>query len=142
MYRKAFQKVQKLIQSAITAFRECREAGIRTRAYAMLGHVGEEIRDMYKTIHFMKELRPDEVVFSLSSIYPGTVLAGQALKEGCISVNVWEERMVFGFGAPVYAPPGIDMQEFRGVMNAVVREFNLPKSNALRMWGVFCNSLF
>lgn len=109
----------------IRVFNECRRRGIRTRAYAMFGHLGEKLGDMYETIRFVGDLRPDDVVFSLSSIYPGTALARHALDEGFIEEDVWDSRMLQGLGAPIYIPKGVVFGDIMRVMGDAASRFNL-----------------
>lgn len=52
----------------------CKEAGIKTKGYFMLGLPGDTVKTMQDTINFANELELDEVMFSITTPFPGTQL--------------------------------------------------------------------
>lgn len=110
----------------------CKKIGLKTRAYVMFGHLNEKERDMFETIKFIKKLKPSDAFFSLTSIYPNTLIAKHALIEGRISKNIWEENMIKGFGAPIYTPEGLTLEDMKVILYAALKEFYLTPTGVLK----------
>ncbi len=68
-----------------------REAGIGFFAYMMIGIPHETRREMFATVEFAKQLKPDYAQFSICTPYPKTELYFQMLKEGIIPRDYWQE---------------------------------------------------
>ncbi len=60
-------------------FLKSREAGIRTRAYITFGLPGESEESVKETIEFLKRAKPDQIMLSLATIYPGTSLVSKKI---------------------------------------------------------------
>jgi len=116
----------------VKAFQLCKKMGVKTRAYAMFGHPKETAKEMRETIRFIKEINADEVFFSLTSIYPNTRLAAQAVKEGRISDCVWEENMRRGLGAPIYVPDNLTLEDMKGVLYDALMQFYLKPHTIMK----------
>lgn len=56
------------------AVRYCKQAGIKAKGYFMLGMSGDTVRTMQDTIDFADELSLDEMMFSITTPFPGTEL--------------------------------------------------------------------
>ncbi len=56
------------------AVKYCKRAGIRTKGYFMIGMPKDTVSSMQDTINFAKELRLDDVMFSITTPFPGTQL--------------------------------------------------------------------
>lgn len=56
------------------AIRICKEAGIRTKGYFMIGMPGDTIETMQNTLNFAIELEMDDIMFSVTTPFPGTEL--------------------------------------------------------------------
>jgi radical SAM superfamily enzyme YgiQ (UPF0313 family) len=54
------------------AVKFCRDAGIRTKGYFMLGLPGDTLKSMQQTVDFARELELDEAMFSICTPFPGT----------------------------------------------------------------------
>lgn len=98
-------------------FNMCRRAGIKTRAYGMLGFSGESIEDMKDTVTFIKKLKPDDFVVRLTDLLPGTKLFEQAKNEGLVTEHVWEEYMLGQIPYPIYIPEGIVFKDIRRILS-------------------------
>jgi radical SAM superfamily enzyme YgiQ (UPF0313 family) len=110
----------------------CKKIGLKTRAYAIFGHLGEGEREVYETIKFVKGLQPDDVFFSLMSLYPNTRITQQLLSEGVITNDVWERNMFNGLGAPVCLPEGMGLEDMKEVLTAAIEDFYLTPRYILR----------
>lgn len=76
------------------AFRLCREVGIRTVAYFMIGTPTERTReDVMDTIRYSIQLDPDFVMFNVLTPFPGTTLYDEGLRDGVLDVSPWIEFM-------------------------------------------------
>jgi anaerobic magnesium-protoporphyrin IX monomethyl ester cyclase len=77
-----------------SAFRLCREVGIRTVAYFMIGTPTERTRDdVMDTIRYSIALDPDFVMFNVLTPFPGTTLYDEGQRDGVLDVNPWLEFM-------------------------------------------------
>ncbi len=93
------------------AFNACRDAGVDTRAYAMLGLPGETEDDMDATVEFIDSLGPDEALYFPTTVYPGSPLMDTAVTEGRVSPSAWVEYMLGRAGIPHYVPDGFTEEE-------------------------------
>lgn len=72
------------------AFRLCREVGIRTVAYFMIGTPTEKTRsDILHTIDFSVKLDPDFVMYNILTPFPGTTLFDQGLERQILKLEPW-----------------------------------------------------
>ena len=77
-----------------SAFRLCREVGIRTVAYFMIGTPTERSRaDVVDTIKYSIKLDPDFVMFNLMTPFPGTTLFDEGLRDGVLELEPWTNFM-------------------------------------------------
>ena len=65
------------VRQAEEALRLCREAGIQTLAYVILGSPGETLRDGLATLRFCQRVGVDYAQFSSLAVLPGTRLASE-----------------------------------------------------------------
>ena len=85
-----------LLQKGVTiaeienAFRLCREVGIKTVAYFMIGCPTERTRaDVLRTIDFSIRLKPDFVMYNVLTPFPGTTLYDEGLARGVLDIRPW-----------------------------------------------------
>lgn len=72
------------------AFRLCREVGIQSVAYFMIGTPTERTKaDLLRTIDFSVGLDPDFVMFNILTPFPGTTLFDQGLERGILRLEPW-----------------------------------------------------
>lgn len=57
-----------------TAIKMCREIGIKTKGYFMIGMPGDTVDTMNQTLKFASELELDDAMFSVTTPFPGTEL--------------------------------------------------------------------
>ena len=76
------------------AFALCREVGIHTVAYFMLGTPVERTRhDVLDTIDYSIRLKPDFVMYNLMTPFPGTTLYDEGLRDGVLDQAAWDTFM-------------------------------------------------
>jgi anaerobic magnesium-protoporphyrin IX monomethyl ester cyclase len=77
-----------------SAFRLCREVGIHTVAYFMIGTPTERTReDVMDTINYSIQLDPDFVMYNVLTPFPGTTLYDEGERDGVLDVNPWFKFM-------------------------------------------------
>ncbi len=67
----------------------CRQIGIRTGAYFILGYAGDNERTIQQTIDFARDLDPDFVMFYAGVPLPGTDFHSRAVQAGKIDPDYW-----------------------------------------------------
>ena len=84
------ERILELMNKKIT-FNQCRKAanlfkkiGIHWTGYFMMGLPSETKEDVYQTLKFMKELKPDYASFSVYEPFPGTDLFNIGLEKGLV----------------------------------------------------------
>jgi anaerobic magnesium-protoporphyrin IX monomethyl ester cyclase len=77
-----------------SAFRVCREVGVETVAYFMIGTPTERSReDVWDTIDYAIRLDPDYVMWNVLTPFPGTTLYDEGLRDGVLDLAPWTEFM-------------------------------------------------
>jgi radical SAM superfamily enzyme YgiQ (UPF0313 family) len=72
------------------AFKLCREVGINTVAYFMIGTPTERDReDVLATIDYSIKLQPDFVMYNIMTPFPGTTLYDEGLEDGVLDIEPW-----------------------------------------------------
>lgn len=71
-------------QKIETAFRNMRQAGIKSFAFFIFGYPGETLETINHTVHYAIELDPDFANFYPAVPYPGTALYDKVVKEGLL----------------------------------------------------------
>jgi radical SAM superfamily enzyme YgiQ (UPF0313 family) len=105
-------------QKIVTAFRNMREAGIRSFAFFIFGYPGETVNTMEHTIEYAIELDPDFANFYPAVPYPGTDLFAKAVREGMLTPDAAADwpRMEYSY----YVMSGNGLNE-RVVMETIDR---------------------
>jgi anaerobic magnesium-protoporphyrin IX monomethyl ester cyclase len=76
------------------AFKCCREVGIETVAYFMIGTPVERSReDVLDTIDAAIALDPDYVMWNVLTPFPGTTLYDEGMRDGVLNIKPWIEFM-------------------------------------------------
>ena len=77
-----------------SAFRLCREVGIHTVAYFMIGTPVERSRqDVLDTIDYSIRLKPDFVMYNILTPFPGTTLYDEGMRDGVLDYGPWKDFM-------------------------------------------------
>ena len=76
------------------AFRLCREVGVNTVAYFMIGTPVERTRqDVLDTIEYSIKLKPDFVMYNILTPFPGTTLYDEGVRDGVLNLEPWIDFM-------------------------------------------------
>ena len=77
-----------------SAFALCREVGINTVAYFMIGTPVERSRqDVLDTIEYSIRLKPDFVMYNIMTPFPGTTLYDEGVRDGVLELEPWIDFM-------------------------------------------------
>ncbi|MCS7040828.1 MAG: radical SAM protein, partial [Caldilineales bacterium] len=77
------------------AFKICKEVGLETIGFFIIGLPGETRETMEDTIRFAIELDPLIANFSMMTPYPGTAVYAQVKREGRMLIKDWEDYVFF-----------------------------------------------
>ena len=76
------------------AFALCREVGVRTVAYFMIGTPTERSRqDVVDTINYSIRLNPDFVMYNILTPFPGTTIYDEGMRDGVLDIQPWLDFM-------------------------------------------------
>lgn len=74
------------VEQSIQAIRLCREVGISSKSYVMIGFPWETREDIEKTINFLDELLPSQVMLVIATPFAGTPFERELIESG-IAIN-------------------------------------------------------
>jgi radical SAM superfamily enzyme YgiQ (UPF0313 family) len=124
------------VEAIKKAFDKIREHGIATRAYVTFGFPGESEKGVKETLKLLKELKPDQILLSLATAYPGTELWGKA---GIELPASWVAKFHgHGRGGRLYLPSELSKKEYMRLADCLwreVRRLNKAKARALKVEG-------
>jgi anaerobic magnesium-protoporphyrin IX monomethyl ester cyclase len=108
------------------AFDLCREVGVNTVAYFMIGTPTERTRqDVMDTIDYSIALKPDFVMYNVLTPFPGTTLWDEGEREGVLDPAPWFEFMHHPneeFKAQVW-DEYFTREELRGLLHIAYKRF-------------------
>ena len=117
------------------AFRLCREVGINTVAYFMIGTPVERSKqDVLDTIEYSIRLKPDFVMYNILTPFPGTTLYDEGVEEGVLEVEPWLDFMRYPneeFKAQVW-DEHFTRDELRDLLHYAYRRFYWRPSFVVR----------
>ncbi len=97
-----------------------KEKGLKVRAYVTYGFPGETKESVEATVKLLRETRPEQILLSLATIYPGTELE----KGRRINVHPnWVGKFHgHGYGAELYFPKTLSRREYTKLGDFIYRE--------------------
>lgn len=108
------------------AFRLCRETGIRTVGYFLVGTPTERTpADVLRTVDYAVRLDPDFAMFNILTPFPGTKLFDEGLAAGVLQLEPWLAFMrnpTPGFKAQVWEEH-MDRDTLRDLLHQAYRRF-------------------
>jgi len=121
-------------QKIQTAFRNMREAGIRSFAFFIFGYPGETPRTMELTTEYAIELDPDFANFYPAVPYPGTALYDKSVRENLLSPDDADwSKMEYSYY--LLRGNGLDERVVMDAINRAKRRFFLRPGYVLRHLG-------
>jgi anaerobic magnesium-protoporphyrin IX monomethyl ester cyclase len=109
-------------QKIQVAFRNLREAGIKSFAFLIYGYPGETPASMEQTTDFAIELGADFANFYPAVPYPGTGLHAKALRDGLLKSDDWS-KMEYSYY--MLEGNGLNERVVMGALNRARRRFYL-----------------
>lgn len=113
------------------AFKASRDAGVKCRAYAMVGLPGEDKNSVGKTFSFVESLEPDEAFFSPVICYPGTRIWADSVKSGVLPEDAWVKYMRGETDIPYLTPEGMGVEEVFALIHEGSKRFYLTPKRIL-----------
>ena len=139
------------------AFRNMREAGIRSFAFFIFGYPGETRASMEQTIDYAIELDPDFANFYPAVPYPGTALYDKCVRESLLPPELGDDWAKMEYSYYLLRGNGLDEEVVMDAINRAKRRFFLRPSYMARhvsdvariafskqniVWGVLSRTLF
>ncbi|MEE9474911.1 MAG: radical SAM protein, partial [Candidatus Hydrothermarchaeaceae archaeon] len=102
------------------AFESIKRHKLQTRAYITFGLPGETRKSVEETIKFLDDIKPDQILLSLATAYPGTELWGRPYID--VHKNWISKFRGHGTGGKLHLPEGITRKEYMGLADYVWSE--------------------
>lgn len=112
-------------QKIQTAFKNMREAGIRSFAFFIFGYPGETPKTMEQTIEYAIELDPDFANFYPAVPYPGTALYEKCVRESLLPSEAMNEWSKMEYSYYLLRGNGLDERIVMDAINRAKRRFFL-----------------
>jgi radical SAM superfamily enzyme YgiQ (UPF0313 family) len=144
-------------QKIQTAFKNMRDAGIRSFAFFIFGYPGETPQSMEQTIDYAIELDPDFANFYPAVPYPGTALYDKCVRESLLPPELGTDWAKMEYSYYLLRGRGLDEHVVMEAINRAKRRFFLRPSYMARhvsdvvriafskqniVWGVLTRTLF
>jgi radical SAM superfamily enzyme YgiQ (UPF0313 family) len=112
-------------QKIQTAFKNMRDAGIRSFAFFIFGYPGETLKTMDQTIDYAIELDPDFANFYPAVPYPGTALYEKCIRESLLPPDAMHDWSKMEYSYYLLRGNGLDQQVVMSAINRAKRRFFL-----------------
>jgi radical SAM superfamily enzyme YgiQ (UPF0313 family) len=119
-------------QKIQTAFRNMRDAGIKSFAFFIFGYPGETLETIGHTIDYAIELDPDFANFYPAVPYPGTALYDKVVRDGLLVEEDWS-RMEYSYY--LLNGNGLDERVVMEAINRAKRRFFMRPAYVARNFG-------
>jgi len=144
-------------QKIQAAFKNMRDAGIRSFAFFIFGYPGETRQSMDQTIEYAIQLDPDFANFYPAVPYPGTALYDKCVRESLLPPELGQDWAKMEYSYYLLRGNGLDEQLVIDAINRAKRRFFLRPSYMARhvsdvariafskqniVWGVLTRTLF
>jgi radical SAM superfamily enzyme YgiQ (UPF0313 family) len=126
-------------QKVRAAFRNLREAGIKSFAFFIYGYPGETVASMERTTAYALELDPDFANFYPAVPYPGTDLYEKAKRDGLLASEDWT---LMEYSYYVLRGNGLDETSVMRAIQRARRKFFLRPKYVARHAGDLVKVLF
>lgn len=99
---------------------KAREEGLKVRAYVTFGFPGETRESVESTVSLLRRTRPEQILLSLATAYPGTELEGGRKIQ--IHPNWVEKFQGHGPNAELYFPRSLERRDYTRLGDYLYRE--------------------
>jgi radical SAM superfamily enzyme YgiQ (UPF0313 family) len=125
----AMNKRIKLDQTRL-AYKTAHQLGLMTIANVVLGFPGETEQTARETIHFVKQLNPDDVGFYIATPYPGTPMYEQVKKNGWLRITDFDK---YDTASPTFETPTMSMEKLAELRYKAYQDFYLRPGYVIKM---------
>ena len=122
-------------QKIRAAFRNMRDAGVRSFAFFIFGYPGETVSSMSQTVEYAIELDPDFANFYPAVPYPGTALYDKSIREGLLSPEAGADWSRMEYSYYLLKGNGLDDRIVMDAINRAKRRFFLRPAYLMRHAG-------
>lgn len=138
---KILEKMKKriTIDSCLRAAEILRRVGIHWSGYFMIGVPGETEADMYETLSFMRELKPDFAYLGTYQPYPGTEMFEEGVKLGLVKPSMSYDEFFeippdqYYKSSPVRQVETMSQDRFKSVEKTMMKAFHRHNKNVFRV---------
>jgi anaerobic magnesium-protoporphyrin IX monomethyl ester cyclase len=81
-------------EATIRVFRWAKEVGLETFAYFIIGYLHETEKEIKETLAFVKELKPNLLMYNAATPLPKTRLFEQAVEAGLVEEDYWKKFLM------------------------------------------------
>ena len=107
----------------------CKQLGIKTKGFFIIGHPTETLETIEKTIKFACELPLDDIVATINTPIPGSLQYAEAAKYGKLDETDWTQ---YNYWRPVFVPNGLTKEILLEKHKEIYRKFYLRPRILLR----------
>lgn len=112
----------------IETFKLCKEVGILTHAYFMVGNIGETHRTIEESKKLMMKIKPFNIFASIVTPYPGTDLYNFAVKNNLLLETRWD-KFSHVRKNPTLKIDGLTKREILNIKNELL-DYHRSKANS------------
>lgn len=113
------------------AFKIARKLKIRTIASVALGMPGDTKEIMNKTVKFVHKLKPNYVIYSLATPYPGTRFYKEAFEKNLIKIKDWSKYTLI---TPILETIDCSLNDMRKIQAKAFMKFYLRPHYIIRQF--------
>lgn len=119
------------LSEAHRALEICKETGLMSSVYILLGLPEETPQTLKKTLHMLKKLDPDFVEFFYVYPFPGSDLYEQLVQKGLVKKNAFPQA---AYAEPAFATPHFSLDELKKQRFYLWRHFYMRPSYLWKMF--------
>ena len=117
------------------AFKNMRDAGIKSFAFFIFGYPGETLQTMDQTVHYAIELDPDFANFYPAVPYPGTALFDKVVRDGLLPSGADADWSKMEYSYYLLRGNGLDEETVMQAIQRAKRRFFLRPGYLVRHVG-------
>ena len=122
-------------QKIQAAFKNMRDAGVKSFAFFIFGYPGETLKTMDQTVKYAVELDPDFANFYPAVPYPGTALFDKVVREGLLPAGAADDWSRMEYSYYMLDGNGLDERVVMDTINRARRQFFLRPGYVARHLG-------
>jgi len=110
------------LKQVVEVTKMCSRLGIKTKGFFIVGHPGDTLRSIEKTIKFATMLKIDDIVTTINTPIPGSPQYGFIRQYGTFDETDWSQ---FNYWRPVFIPKGLTKEILLKKQREMYRRFYL-----------------